>query len=122
MKTVFVLLLTSVLSCTGQVLLKKGVLAKGEFSLNSCIVGQIIKLVLNPAVFGGLIIYFISSILWLIALSKITLNFAYPFTAVTLALVMLSSRVIFLENIPELRYFGVILIILGVIFSSLAGS
>ena len=70
----------------------------------------------SPVILGGF------GILWLIALPKISLNFAYPFTAFTLALVMLSSRIIFLENIPTLRYFGIILIIVGVLFSSVAKS
>jgi hypothetical protein len=35
-------------------------------------------------------------------------------------LVMLSLRVIFLESIPTLRYFGIALIILGILLSSVA--
>jgi multidrug transporter EmrE-like cation transporter len=35
---------------------------------------------------------------------------------------MISSRVIFMENIPGLRYFGILLIIIGIFVSSLAKS
>jgi multidrug transporter EmrE-like cation transporter len=122
MKVVF-LLLASVCSATiGAVLLKKGVLTIGEVSFKSSIIGELMKLVFNPIVFGGLILYFVSAILWLTALSRTTLNFAYPFTAITFSLVMLSSRLIFLESIPTLRYFGIVLIILGVLVSSVAKS
>jgi drug/metabolite transporter (DMT)-like permease len=106
----------------GQILLKQGVIASGEVTLKISLIGELVKLVFTPTILGGFLIYFLSSILWLIALSKTTLNFAYPFTAVTLALVMLSSRLIFLENIPTLRYIGISLIIIGVLFCSAARS
>jgi multidrug transporter EmrE-like cation transporter len=74
---------------------------------------------LNAKAYGRINLL-ISTILWLLAFSKTTLNFAYPFTALTFILVMLSSRVIFLESIPTLRYFGIALIVLGILLSSVA--
>ena len=106
----------------GQVLFKKGVLTTGEVTLKSSILGELLKLLFNPVIFSGLILYVVSTVLWLVALSKTTLNFAYPFTALTFGLVMISSRVIFMENIPGLRYFGILLIIIGIFVSSLAKS
>ncbi len=120
MKVVFFLLISVISATTGAVLLKKGVLSVGEVTLEGSIVSELIYLVFNPTVFLGLMLYGLSSISWLIALSRTTLNFAYPFTAITFSLVMLSSRLIFSENIPTLRYFGIMLIILGVILSSLS--
>lgn len=120
MKPVVLLLLSVLSASSGQVLFKKGVLMTGEVTLKSSIIGELLKLVFQPVVFSGLILYVISTILWLLALSKTTLNFAYPFTALTFILVMLSSRVIFLESIPTLRYFGIALIILGILLSSVA--
>jgi multidrug transporter EmrE-like cation transporter len=120
MKPVLLLLISAVSASMGQVLFKKGVLVTGEVNFKTSIVGELIKLVFSPAIFSGLTLYFISTVLWLIALSKTTLNFAYPFTALTFVLVMVSSRVIFLENIPTLRYFGIILIIVGLLLSSAA--
>jgi multidrug transporter EmrE-like cation transporter len=38
----------------------------------------------------------------------------------TFILVMLSSRVVFLESIPPLRYLGIGLIVAGILVSSLA--
>jgi len=120
MRPVLLLLLSVFSASIGQVLFKKGVLATGEFTLRSSVIGDLVRLVCQPAVFSGLVLYVVSTILWLIALSKTTLSFAYPFTALTFALVMLSSRVIFLEHIPPLRYFGIALICLGIFLSALA--
>lgn len=115
------LLLFSVFSASiGQVLFKKGVLMTGEVTLKTSMIGELTKMIFQPVVFSGLIFYVISTVLWLIALSKTTLSFAYPFTALTFVLVMLSSRVIFLEQIPALRYVGIALICLGIFLSALA--
>jgi multidrug transporter EmrE-like cation transporter len=120
MKPVVLLLLSVLSASSGQVLFKKGVLLTGEVTLKGSVIGDLLRLVFQPVVFSGLILYVISTILWLLALSKTTLNFAYPFTALTFILVMLSSRVIFLESIPTLRYFGIALILLGILLSSVA--
>ena len=120
MRLILLLLLSVASASTGQVLFKKGVLITGEVTLKNSVIGELLKLLFQPVVFSGLILYVISTVLWLIALSKTTLNFAYPFTALTFALVMLSSRFIFMESIPLLRYFGIGLIVLGVLLSSVA--
>jgi multidrug transporter EmrE-like cation transporter len=120
MRPILLLLLSVASASTGQVLFKKGVLITGEVTLKNSVIGELLKLLFQPVVFSGLILYVISTVLWLIALSKTTLNFAYPFTALTFALVMLSSRFIFMESIPLLRYFGIGLIVLGVLLSSVA--
>ncbi len=120
MRPVLLLLFSVASASIGQVLFRKGVLMTGEITFKISFIGELTKLVFQPIVFSGLILYVISTILWLLALSKTTLNFAYPFTALTFVLVMLSSRAIFLEPIPTLRYLGVVLIILGVLVSSLA--
>jgi multidrug transporter EmrE-like cation transporter len=120
MKPIWLLLISVISAVTGQVLFKKGVLVTGEITFKGSMMEELIKLIFNPIVFSGLLFYVVSAVLWLIALSKTTLSFAYPFTALTFALVMLSARVVFLENIPTLRYYGIVLICLGIFLSSLA--
>jgi len=120
MKPIVLLLLSVAGASLGQILFKKGLLVTGEITLKGSVIGELVRMVFQPLVFSGLILYVVSTILWLMALSKTTLNFAYPFTALTFILVMLSSRVIFLESIPTLRYFGIALIIAGILLSSVA--
>jgi drug/metabolite transporter (DMT)-like permease len=120
MKPIVLLLLSVASASTGQVMFKKGLLMTGEVTLKSSVMGELLRMIFQPLVFSGLILYVISTLLWLLALSKTTLSFAYPFTALTFILVMLSSRVIFLESIPTLRYFGIALIVLGILLSSVA--
>jgi drug/metabolite transporter (DMT)-like permease len=120
MKPVWLLLISVGSATLGQIFFKKGVFLTGEITLKGSVIGELLKLVFNPFVFSGLVLYVISTILWLIALSKTTLSFVYPFAALIFILVMLSARIVFLEPIPTLRYFGIALICLGFLFSSLA--
>jgi len=120
MRPVLLLILSVASASAGQVLFKKGVLMTGEITLKDSVVGELLRVIFQPVVFSGLALYVISTVLWLMALSKTTLNFAYPFTALTFALVMLSARVIFQEPIPTWRYAGILLICLGIFVSSLA--
>jgi drug/metabolite transporter (DMT)-like permease len=120
MKPVWLLMISVGSATLGQIFFKKGVFMTGEITLKGSVIGELIKLVFNPLVFLGLVLYIISTIVWLIALSKTTLSFVYPFAALIFILVMLSARIVFLEPIPTLRYFGILLICLGFLLSSLA--
>jgi uncharacterized membrane protein len=120
MKPVWLLLISVGSATLGQILFKKGVFITGEISFRESVIGILFKLVLNPFVFSGLVLYIISTIVWLVALSKTTLSFVFPFTALIFVLVMLSARIVFLEPIPTLRYFGILLICIGFLLSSVA--
>ena len=120
MKPVWWLLISVGSATLGQIFFKKGVFMTGEITLKGPIISELLKLVLNRFVFLGLLLYVVSTIVWLIALSKITLSFVYPFAALIFVLVMLSARIVFLEPIPTLRYLGILLICLGFLLSSLA--
>src|SRR4030067_3348834 len=110
MKPVWWLLISVGSATLGQIFFKKGVFMTGEITLKGSVIGELLKLVLNPFVFSGLILYIISTIVWLIALSKTTLSFVYPFAALIFVLVMLSARIVFLDPIPALRYLRILFI------------
>jgi drug/metabolite transporter (DMT)-like permease len=120
MKPVWLLLISVGSATLGQIFFKKGVFVTGEITLKGSIIGELLRLLLSPFVFSGLVLYVISTIVWLIALSKTNLSFVYPFSALIFVLVMLSARIIFLEPIPALRYLGILLICFGFLLSSLA--
>lgn len=114
------LLLSAVAASIGQVLFRKGAMAPGAHG-DGTIFRSVVALVLNPTVFLGLLLYGLSTVLWLLGLSKIPLSAAYPFTALTFVLVMIASRVVLGEHIPLWRTLGLLLIIGGFVLSSVAG-
>ena len=73
---------------------------------------------MNPWIWLALVILGVGSILWVSTLSKVELSFAYPLVAMGIALITVSSAIIFSEHIPALRIVGVIVIMGGVIFLS----
>ena len=120
MKPVWLLLISVCSATLGQIFFKKGVFVTGEITLKESVIGELVKLVLNPFIFSGLAFYAVSTILWLIALSKTNLSFVYPFASLVFVLVMLSARFVFLEPVPLIRYVGIAMICFGFLLSSLA--
>ncbi len=120
MKPIWLFLVSVFCASLGQTLFKKGLLTLGEIALRDAFTGGLIRLISNPFVFSGLCLYVVSTIVWLIALSRTPLNYAFPFTALVFVLVMLAARVVFQEAIPTLRYVGLGLICMGFLLCSLA--
>lgn len=120
MRPVGLLLISALLASLGQILFKKGVLLVGNVTFESLVSLELWRLISNPSILLGLTLYALSTILWLIALSNTTLNFAYPFTSLTFVLVILASRLIFTETIPDLRYVGIAFIVFGILLASMA--
>lgn len=73
-------------------------------------------LCLSPFVFVGLFVYVLSTVLWLVLLTKVPLSFLYPLLSVGYILVLLIGWLGFKEKVTFLRWYGVVLICLGIIF------
>ena len=72
---------------------------------------------LTPAVWGGLALFGLSAFVWLAVLSRAALSFAYPFAALTYAIIVLYDLSVG-EHISGLRWAGVALIVAGIILVS----
>lgn len=103
----------------GQILLKKGMNQFGELTLSFDQLGSILlRLVTNPYVITGLVLYGISSVFWLAALSRVELSFAYPFVSLSYVGMLIASWLLFNEDLSLLRLLGTATIILGVLIVS----
>ncbi len=110
-KTVLALIITSVLlSVTAQLVLKTGMNAYGQINIGI----DMILAVFHPLVLVGLITYFISAVLWIMALSKIEVSYAYPFAALGYVVITFLSWLLLNEVITWLRIVGISVIITGV--------
>jgi multidrug transporter EmrE-like cation transporter len=109
------LLLFAVISAaTGQVILKHGMqlaTARASASRGSLIVSA----ATSPWVLGGLVVFGISAIAWLGALSKVPLSIAYPFNAIGYLVILTASIVILHERANLLTWGGSLLVVAGVI-------
>jgi drug/metabolite transporter (DMT)-like permease len=103
-------------SVIGQLLLKRGMTGLGPLSLGEGnVLSMVWSMATSPWVLLGLMCYVGGTLFWLIALSRAELSFVYPFAALSMALIILSSWLIFGESISVARVFGVATIVAGVL-------
>lgn len=103
----------------GQLLLKRGMTEMGPLGFGQGSVFSLIwSIFTNPWVIIGLALYVSGTLFWLIALSRAPLSFVYPFATLSMVLVILSSWLIFGEQIPSLRVIGIGAIAAGVLLVS----
>jgi hypothetical protein len=115
------ILLSVGLAAVAQLALKHGMnrvndsLAPATFSLN----GSSLKvLVQQPFVWGGLFLFGLSALVWLVVLSRASLSFAYPFAALTYVLILIFDQFVLDEQVPPLRWGGVAFIAVGIFLVS----
>ena len=115
------ILFSVALAAVAQLSLKHGMnqvtdeLAPERFGLNG---PSLRALVATWAVWGGLVLFGISALVWLIVLSRAALSFAYPFAALTYVLILLFDLFVLDESVPPLRWGGVAFIAVGIVLVS----
>ena len=115
MKTAVYILTCVIMLVAGQVLIKHGLNVKGGFSLSlASFWPELSKLLTSRYVWLGAVVTVSSGLLWMDVLSRKELSFVYPMISLTYLLSLVASLVIFKENIPLLRWMGVVVICFGV--------
>jgi drug/metabolite transporter (DMT)-like permease len=109
------ILMSGVSGVAGQLILKRAMVGMGPLALRpDALLSFALGLVLNPLVILGLAVYACGTFLWLIALSRVDLSYAYPFASLNYVLVLLASWLILGEQPSPLRVLGVVVICFGV--------
>ena len=70
----------------------------------------------NVPLLFGLTLYGISAVFWIVAIGKVELSYAYPMVALGYVLVFIASFFLFHEHITFFRIWGLLLIVMGVVF------
>jgi len=117
---VYLLVFISVAAMTAaQLLLKKGLIAVGQFPQNfSQLIPFFLKVYTNPYVISAVFLAILTALAWVLAVSKAQLSFIYPFMALSYVLVALFSLLFFKEDVGVLRWLGIIVICAGVFLVS----
>lgn len=106
---------STIFAIAGQLLLKRGMSSIGQSSTSGT--AMIKHIILSPWVVGGLVVYGIGVINWLLALSSFELSYIYPFASLTYIGIIIGSYFIFRERVTLMRLMGIAVIIAGVIIS-----
>jgi undecaprenyl phosphate-alpha-L-ara4N flippase subunit ArnE len=68
----------------------------------------------EPRLWVGLTLFGISSIFWMVVLSRVPLSVAYPFVGISYVAIVLLSRFVLNEHVPFLRWVGVLVVATGI--------
>jgi len=114
MITLIILILIPVfLGSFAQVSMKKGLLDLGGIELKELLSKKLFTTVFQKNVLTGLILYSISTLFWLVVLSKAELSFVYPLIALGYIVTAFLAKIIFNEVISPIRWLGILLIVAG---------
>ncbi len=112
------ILISVALAATAQLTLKHGmnqVTDANDGHAATLSVESVRAIVTNVSVIGGLLIFGLSAVVWLMVLSRASLSFAYPFASLTYVLILFADKFVLHEEIPVLRWAGVFAIMTGII-------
>jgi drug/metabolite transporter (DMT)-like permease len=115
--TIGLILVSVTFAAIAQVTLKMGMnhvtdANGGQLALSGESLKQILSTLL---VWVGLGIFAVSAVLWLFALSRVSLSFAYPFAALGYVIIVAASILFLDEHVPPLGWAGVACIVVGIL-------
>lgn len=114
-ETLLIMLAAVSCSVVGQFLLKAGATAVGPIELSG-LLSKILTIAFQPLIIFGFAIYGFAALGFIIVLSRADLSVASPLIATSYIFTVLGGNVIFGEVIPPLRWLGVGMIMLGIVF------
>ena len=89
--------------------------AMNELVYNKNIIVNAINALTNSNLIYGIILYIVTSLLWLYTIKDMPLSKAYPFLALTFVLVPILSKIFFQEHVGITQLLGMIIIVVGVL-------
>ena len=117
MTNYLILFVSILLAVIGQLLMKQGMNQFGTFPVSK-LLQHIVPMFLNPWVFAGLMSFGLSSVFWLVVLSRINLSLAYPMVSLAYVVVAFASIIFFKEPVSFIRWMGILVIVFGVFLIS----
>jgi len=111
-----ILIVGILLGAAGQIALKTGINALGAKPAP----GVVLRAIFTPWILVGFACYGVSSILYLLAISRLELSYAYPMVALSYVIVTFLSWKLLGEAVPPARVGGLALICAGVLVVALS--
>lgn len=82
----------------------------------------LMQLFLNPWILSVIVASVLALLSWMTAMTKLPLSYAYPYTTLSLVMVMIFGICVFNEQFTWYKFFGSALIIMGVFVISQTSS
>ncbi|MEI6429089.1 MAG: hypothetical protein WCO45_12000 [Pseudanabaena sp. ELA607] len=120
LETFFLQLLTLCLSVGGQFCLKAGAQALGRIGSGN-LGTKLWEMAAQPFLIGGIALYGISAIGYIVVLSRAKLSVAAPLIGISYVFIAIGGNMLFKEEISSLRMTGIIIIMTGVVCVLMGG-
>jgi len=116
------IVLTSLCDTFRELFLKSGVNSLDEFSPDNIkrVMLFTYKLMRTPRVWVSLLFGLLSLLIWLYALSKVDLNFAFSLDSMHYVFIALASQFLLKEKVRLTRWVGTLFIVLGITLVTLS--
>ena len=101
-------------AATGQLMLKHGMQVATSRAAQSG-GSLVVRAATSPWVLLGLVVFAVSAVAWLGALSKVPLSVAYPFNALGYLVILIASIVVLHEKANVLTWVGSVLVVSGLL-------
>jgi drug/metabolite transporter (DMT)-like permease len=120
LKTLGLVVIATVLSGAGHVLLSKAMRAVGDLTEAPAahLGAMVLRAVTNPWLLGGLILQTAFFVMYLTLLSRTQVSQLLPMTALDYVVVALLARIVLADAVTPTRWAGIALIIVGVFLVS----
>jgi multidrug transporter EmrE-like cation transporter len=110
------LVVSVVFAVGGQVTLKAAMTRVGRIGAEevSAPAHTVARALREPRLWMGLALFGVSAVFWLVVLSRVPLSVAYPFVGLSYIAVVAFARLVLHENVPALRWVGVLVVAVGI--------
>ncbi len=117
-KSLLMIFASVLIGVFGQLSLKSGMTQVGRIDAQTLAqpVQLLVRIFTTPIILAGIAMYIVGTLIWLVVLSRMELSFAYPLVATTYVFTPLLAHLLLGEPIPALRWLGIGLILVGVVF------
>lgn len=115
---ILVIIFSIFLSSFAHLSLKKGVSEIEVFSYSEISIYKLLKIALNPWIFSGMTLHVAALVVWLWALSRVDISFAYPFLALGYVIVGVMAWIWLGETLSVSRIVGMLIILTGLVVIS----
>ena len=117
MNNILMILGSVLLNAAAQLLIRKGMLEVGAVGVNN-IMQNLGSMITNLWLWGAMLSYAISILMWMSVLSKVEVSYAYPFLSVGYIMAAIAGYALFNEHLSMTRIAGILVICIGVILIS----
>ena len=117
MSNILLILGSVLLNALAQLLIRKGMLSIGSVGIGN-FMENIGAMITNLWLWGAMLCYAVSILMWMSVLSKVEVSYAYPFLSVGYIVAAVAGYMLFNENLSATRIAGIVVICIGVILIS----